>query len=147
MIPLRSGLRRRPLTYFYVHRFARAYVRQLARELDVDSTNLSREPARLEKEGLLQSEIEGRLRCYRINPEYPYLKPVLALLGRSVGVAPTLARALRRIDHIEAACLCGSFAKNQADTSSDIDLLVIGTPEITTLATAIARVERTSNAN
>jgi len=60
MISLRSDLRRKLLTFFYVNRSARAYVRQLAVELQVDSTNLSRELARLEREGLLRSEIEGR---------------------------------------------------------------------------------------
>src|ERR1700747_1506719 len=59
MISLRSELRRKLLTYFYTNRAARVYVRQLASALGVDSTNLSRELARLEREGLLRSEIEG----------------------------------------------------------------------------------------
>jgi len=46
-------------------------VRQLARELDIDSANLSRELARLEKAGLLRSDIEGRLCYYWINRQYP----------------------------------------------------------------------------
>jgi DNA-binding MarR family transcriptional regulator len=60
MISLRSELRRKLLTFFFMNRSARVYVRQLASALDVDSTNLSRELARLESDGLLRSETERR---------------------------------------------------------------------------------------
>jgi DNA-binding MarR family transcriptional regulator len=53
MLSLRSDLRRKVLTFFYLNRKARVYVRQLASDLEVDSTNLSRELKRLEKDGLL----------------------------------------------------------------------------------------------
>src|SRR6266851_1455874 len=96
MISLRSQLRRKLLTYFYVNRSSRAYVRQLARELNVDSTNLSRELARLEQEGLLKSEIEGRQTYYTINPQYPFLKPVFALLQGTIGIRPSITDALKR---------------------------------------------------
>ncbi len=66
---------------------------------------------RLEKEGLLRSEIEGRQRYYSINPQYPHLKAVLSLLQGTVGIVPTLTSALHRVEGIEQAYLCGSFAK------------------------------------
>jgi len=62
MISLRSNLRRKLLTFFYVNRSARVYVRELAGDLHEDSTNVSRELARLEREGLLRSRTEGRKR-------------------------------------------------------------------------------------
>jgi predicted nucleotidyltransferase len=142
MISLRSQLRRKLLTYFYVNRSARPYVRQLAGELNVDSTNLSRELRRLEKEGLLQSEIEGRQTYYTINPRYPYLKPVFALLQGTVGIRPSLAAALERVDGIESAYLYGSFAKEEADDASDIDLLIVGQPDAARLAAEVSRLEK-----
>ena len=51
MLSLRSELRRKVLTFFYMNREGRVYVRQLAAELDADSTNLSRELAQLAREG------------------------------------------------------------------------------------------------
>jgi predicted nucleotidyltransferase len=142
MISLRSSLRRKLLTFFYVNRSARAYVRQLAGALQADSTNLSRELARLEREGLLRSEIEGRQRYYSINRDYPYLKPVFALLQGSVGIEPALKRALQAIDGIESAWLFGSFAKNQADSASDIDLLIVGNPDQVRLASEMQGSEK-----
>jgi predicted nucleotidyltransferase len=142
MINLRSNLRRKVLTFFYVNRSARAYVRQLAVALHADSTNLSRELARLEREGLLRSEMEGRQRYYSINRDYAYLKPVFALLRGSVGIQPTLKRTLETVPGIRSAWIFGSFAKNEADAASDIDLLIVGQPDQARLASEIRTAEK-----
>jgi predicted nucleotidyltransferase len=145
MISLRSQLRRRLLTYWYANRSARVYVRELARTLHVDSTNLSRELARLEREGLLRSEIEGRQRYYKVNSRYPHLKAVFSLLRDTVGLVPTLRSSLQSVDGIERAYLHGSFAKNEADAESDIDLLIVGGPDGASLAAAVSGLEKTLN--
>lgn len=142
MISLRSELRRKLLTYFLVNRTARAYVRQLANQLGVDSTNLSRELARLEREGLLRSTFEGRNRYYSINTQYPFLKAVFSLLEGSVGVVPTLSKSIGQVSGVESAYIYGSFAKGEAESTSDIDLLVVGHPNATQLATEISRAEK-----
>jgi predicted nucleotidyltransferase len=142
MISLRSELRRKVLTFFFVNRSARVYVRQLAGALRADSTNVSRELGRLEREGLLRSETEGRQLYYSVNREYPYLKPVFALLKGTVGVEPTLRRALKPISGIESAWLFGSFAKNEADAASDIDLLIVGQPDQSVLASEVRNAEK-----
>jgi predicted nucleotidyltransferase len=142
MISLRSDLRRKLLTFFYVNRSARPYVRQLAGELQADSTNLSRELARLEREGLLRSETEGRQLYYSINPAYPYLKPLFAMLQGSIGIQPALKHALKRIRGIQSAWIFGSFARNEADAASDIDLLIVGQPDLTRLASETRKAEK-----
>ena len=142
MISLRSELRRKLLTFFYVNRAARVYVRQLANALQADSTNLSRELARLEREGFLRSEPEGRQLYYRLNLAYPFLKPVFAMLQGSIGIEPTLKRALEAVDGVQSAWLFGSFAKNEVDAGSDIDLLILGRPDQMRLAPEVRKAER-----
>ncbi|MFZ0338943.1 MAG: nucleotidyltransferase domain-containing protein, partial [Terracidiphilus sp.] len=142
MISLRSELRRKLLTFFYVNRSARVYVRQLAVALSADSTNVSRELARLEREGFLRSEAEGRQLYYSVNPAYPYLKPVFALLQGTVGIAPALKRALQSVPGIASAWLYGSFAKNEADATSDIDVLIVGQPDQAQLAARMRKAEK-----
>jgi predicted nucleotidyltransferase len=58
---------------------------------------------------------------------------------------PTLTDALRRVKGIESAYLYGSFAQNEADATSDIDLLIIGQPDATGLAAEVSRLEKTLN--
>jgi predicted nucleotidyltransferase len=142
MISLRSELRRRVLTFFFVNRSARVYVRQLAVALGADSTNLSRELARLEREGFLHAERDGRQLYYTVNRDYRYLKPVFALLRGSVGIEPTLKRALENVNGVEQAWIYGSFAKGEADAKSDIDVLIVGRPDQAQLAAEIRETEQ-----
>ena len=142
MFSFRSDLRRKLLTYFYMNRSARVYVRQLAMRLQVDSTNLSRELARLERDGLLRSEIEGRQRYYSLNRQYPHLKAAFSLLQGTIGLEPTLRTALLKVRGIASAYLYGSFAKGEADASSDVDLLIVGHPDASRLADEVARLEK-----
>jgi predicted nucleotidyltransferase/predicted transcriptional regulator with HTH domain len=143
MLSLRSELRRSLLTFFYVNRSARVYVRQLAVALNADSTNVSRELARLAHEGLLRAETEGRQLYYSINRNYPYLKPVFAMLQGSIGIEPELRHALESVSGIQQAWLFGSFAKKEADGASDIDLLLIGEPDQAELALQVPRTAKT----
>jgi predicted nucleotidyltransferase len=142
MLSVRSELRRKVLTFFHMNREARVYVRQLAAALDADSTNLSRELARLAREGFLRSEPEGRQLYYSVNRAYPYLKPIFALLQGSVGIEPTLKRALQPVGGIASAWIFGSFAKGEADAASDIDLLVVGQPDQALLSREVRKAER-----
>jgi predicted nucleotidyltransferase len=142
MFSLRSELRRKLLTFFYVNRKARVYVRQLSVALEADSTNVSRELRRLQKEGLLRSEMEGRQVYYSLNGSYPYLKPLFALLRGSIGIEPALKSALKFVPGIDSAWLVGSFAKGEEDASSDIDLLIVGELDQAWLAQEIRKAEK-----
>ncbi|MGD0008143.1 MAG: nucleotidyltransferase domain-containing protein [Terriglobia bacterium] len=53
-----------------------------------------------------------------------------------------IAQSVKTIEGIEEAYLYGSFARNQQDAASDIDVLVIGTPRGEPLAEAIRKLER-----
>jgi predicted nucleotidyltransferase len=60
----------------------------------------------------------------------------------TLGAAPLIAQILKRIEGIDEAYLYGSFASNQQDAASDIDVLVIGSPREEVLAQAVRTLER-----
>ena len=96
-----------------------------------------------ENRGLfLRAEPEGRQLYYSVNRAYPYLKPVFALLQGSVGIEPTLKRALQPVGGIVSAWIFGSFAKGEADAASDIDLLIVGRPDQGLLSREIRKAEK-----
>lgn len=66
-----SGLRVKLLGWLFTHHDERYFVRQLTGLLREDSTNISRELARLEKLGILTCEKEGRQKYYQANPRCP----------------------------------------------------------------------------
>jgi predicted nucleotidyltransferase len=142
MFDLRSKARQRLLVYYFTNPTARHHLRDLAGRLHIDPSNLSRELRRLEDDGLFGSEVSGRQKYFRLNPKYPLFKEVRSMVAKTVGAAPLLAQSLKTIEGIEEAYLFGSFARNQQDAASDIDLLVIGVPSGEALAEAMGKLER-----
>ena len=68
-----SKLRAKVLGWLFSHPDERYFVRQLTALLDADSTNVSRELARLEKTGILVSTTEGQQKYYQANRQSPLL--------------------------------------------------------------------------
>jgi predicted nucleotidyltransferase len=141
MFDLRSKTRQRLLAYYVTNPTARLHLRDLAERLNVDPSNLSKELVRLEREGLFRSEVSGRQKYFQLNREYPLFAEVRSIVSKTIGAPSVLAQSLKRIEGIEEAYLYGSFANNQQDARSDIDVLVIGTPPEQVLAEAIRKIE------
>ena len=142
MFELRSTTRRRLLAYYFTNPTARLHVRDLAKHLDVDPSNLSKELARLEREGLFRSEMNGRQKYFQLNREYPLFNEVRSIVAKTVGAVPLLTDSLRKIQGIQEAYLYGSFARNQQVAASDIDVLVIGEPKPEILAEVARKLEQ-----
>jgi predicted nucleotidyltransferase len=142
MLDLRSKARQRLLAYYFTNPAARHHLRDLADRLSIDPSNLSRELRRLERDGLFRSEVSGRQKYFQLNREYPLFREVRSIIAKTIGAAPLIARSVKTIDGIEEAYLYGSFARNQQDAASDIDVLVIGKPNGETLAEVMGKLER-----
>src|SRR5579863_1807976 len=142
MLELRSKARRKLLAYYFTNPAARHHLRDLAQRLNVDPSNLSKELGRLEREGVFRAEVSGRQKYFQLNRGYPLFKEVRSIVTKTIGAAPLLAEALKKIDGIEEAHLYVSFASGRQDAASDIDVLGIGTPRGDVLAEAVRKLER-----
>ena len=142
MFDFRSKARQQLLAYYFTNPTARHHLRDLAGRLSVDPSNLSKELGRLEHEGLFRSEVSGRQKYFQLNPEYPLFDEVRKIIAKTIGAAPLITQSLKKIEGIDEAYLYGSFARNQQDAGSDIDVLVIGIPREEALAHAMQRLER-----
>jgi predicted nucleotidyltransferase len=142
MLDLRSKARQRLLAYYFTNPTARHHLRDLAERLSIDPSNLSKELRRLEREGLFRSEVSGRQKYFQLNREYPLFDEVRGIVAKTIGAIPLIAQSLKKVEGVEEACLYGSFARNQQDAASDIDVLVIGNPKGEALAGAMQKLER-----
>ena len=142
MLGFRSRARRQLLAYYFTNPTARHHLRDLAARLAIDPSNLSKELGRLEREGLFRSEVSGRQKYFQLNREYPLFDEVRKIVAKTIGAAPVITQSLQRIEGIDEAYLYGSFASNQQDAASDIDVLVIGAPREEVLAQSMRRLER-----
>ena len=82
------------LGWLFTHPDERYFVRQLTVLLGEDSTNVSRELARLEKTGILILTTEGKQKYYKVNAQNPIFNELHGLIRKTVGVADVLRLAL-----------------------------------------------------
>jgi len=139
---LGSGLRAKILGWLFTHHDERYFVRQLTGLLREDSTNISRELARLEKMGLLRCEKEGRQKYYQADPHSPIFSELRDLVVKTVGIADAVRDALEPVDgKIRAAFIYGSFARGDESASSDVDVLIVGNVKFSEIVSALGTVQ------
>ena len=122
-----SRLRARLLGWLMTHPDERYFVRQLTGILGADSTNVSRELARLAGLGILTARQEGRQKYFQVDPRSPLFPELRGLAVKTAGVADVLREALApAAGRIAAAFVFGSVAEGRANVRSDVDILVVG---------------------
>jgi len=138
-----SRLRAKALGWFLSHPDERFFVRQLESLLGEDSTNLSRELARLSALGILAHQSEGRQKYYQANRRSPIFSDLQQLVLKTSGVADLLRAALMPLKaRIRTAFVFGSVAKGEPSAESDVDLMVVGGVTLRELVSALAEAQR-----
>lgn len=121
-------------------------ISELSAATGIPQATVSREVARLEESGLLRSARRGRLRLVQANEQLPYYPELRALLVKTIGPAAVLRQHLAGITGIDSAFIFGSWAARhngeRGPAPNDIDLLVIGNPELDALYAACREAER-----
>jgi len=142
MLDLKSKSRQKLLAFYFTNPLTRLHLRDLAARLHIDPSNLSKELRRLERGGLFRSEVVGRQKYFQLNRKYSLFNEVRNIIAKTIGAIPLMGQSLKSIAGIEEAWLFGSFARNQQDAASDIDVLVIGAPNSGSLAMSMEKLER-----
>jgi predicted nucleotidyltransferase len=137
-----SKLRARVLGWFFTHVDERFFVRQLESLLKEDSTNLSRELARLESLRILVSEREGRQKYFKVNKSSPIFEEMKGLILKTAGVAGVIKSALEKVEGIKYAFLFGSFARDVEKPESDVDLMVVGKAHLDQIEDILSKIEQ-----
>lgn len=120
-------------------------VTDLAERAGLAYPTAHREVTRLIDAAILSERHVGRTRLIRANPESPLVRPLREILTVVGGPVVILAEELARIDGVQTAFLYGSFADrllgNGGPSPQDIDLMVIGEPDVDAVYEACERVE------
>ncbi len=142
MISLRSKITIKLLDYYFLNPDAQVYINELARILEVDPKNTETKLKELEKAGLFKSEFRGKQRYFFLAKDNPVLKHYRQIFLKTHGIEKRLKDALNGIKGIKEAYLFGSYASNKMDSSSDIDLLAIGTHSVLELQRVVAKLQK-----
>ncbi|MBD0292904.1 MAG: MarR family transcriptional regulator [Jiangellaceae bacterium] len=108
--------------------------------------SVHREIERAERAGLVSSRRIGNTRLVRANTASPFYASLTDLLTRAFGVPATLAAALRSVVGVEEAYLFGAWAAYHGRAGDerpggDVDLLVLGRPDRSSLYEALGAAE------
>lgn len=118
---------------------------ELAQRAGVPYASAHREVARLLDASILTERTIGRTRLIRANEASPLVPPLTEILQITAGPVPLLRRELSTIPGIDVAFIYGSFAARTLDVDgaapNDIDLMVIGEPDVTAVYDACTRLE------
>jgi predicted nucleotidyltransferase len=103
------------------------YANEIARWAQIGKGSLMRELDRLQRAGVLTLVRQGNQTHYQANPDCPIYAELLGIARKTFGIADPLRQALQPFaEQITWAFVYGSIAKDQANASSDIDLMLIG---------------------
>lgn len=120
-----SKTRIKLLVKFFLNSENRGYLRNLEQEFGESSNAIRVELNRLEKAGLLDSEISGNRKYFQANTTHPLYKDINSIIKKVIGIDQLVDKITSQIGDLEAAYITGDFAKGS--DSKLIDLVLIGT--------------------
>ena len=144
MIPLRSKVSRKILSYYFLNPSKRHYINELARLLELDPKNLHSKLVEFERLGIFCSEYHGKERFFFLNKTFPLLKAYKEIVLNIGGLEVSLRGALSLLSGLKEAYIFGSYAKGNMDEHSDIDLLAIGKHSSLELQKLVSPIKKSS---
>lgn len=142
LLPLfRSPQQERLLAELFVFAQEPISLSELARRAGTSRGGAHKEVERLEASGLIISKTLGKTRLIEANQGSPLYADLRGLLTKALGPEPLLREALTEVEGIDEAFIFGSWADPGVSAPQDIDLMVIGDPDITHVYDVVSSVE------
>jgi len=138
----KSKIRQDLLALFFTNPSQKYYLRELQRLLDYSAGSIRRELLRFQKDNLFNTNRIGNLLFYSINTNHPLFKEIKSIVSKTVGIEGGLKKVLSSIGGVKIAFIYGSFASKKEKAASDIDLMIIGNPNTSSLNEKIAELEK-----
>ena len=142
MISLRSKVAIKLLDYYFLNPDAQHYINELARILGLDPKNTETKLKEFEKNGLFKSEFRGKERYFFLAKDSPLLEHYRQIFLKTYGIEKRLKDMLRDIKGLKEAYIFGSYANDSMDSSSDIDILAIGSHSVLELQKVIVKLQK-----
>jgi predicted nucleotidyltransferase len=141
-LPLfRSPEQERLLGELFVFADSAISLTELASRAGTSLGGAHKEVERLESSGLVKTTPVGRSRLIEANESSPVYPDLRGLLLKTLGPEPLLRSALTDVDGIREAFIYGSWADPARRSPADIDVLVVGEPDVGAVYDAASAVE------
>jgi predicted nucleotidyltransferase len=130
------------LRLFFTNPDQTFYIQEIGRILDKKPGVFQRNLYDMEREGILISEYKANARYFRANKDYPLYKEYKSIVFKTIGVVGSIKEILKKAGPIDFSFLYGSFAKGKENYLSDIDLVIIGSPDENKIIRNIEKLEK-----
>ncbi len=117
------------------------HLREIARRAGVPLQAAQREIDLLEEIGLISRQRRGKQVFIGVKIDHPLFPDLRSLLLKSDGLAVPLRQALKGIEGVDIAAVYGSVASGTDTGESDIDLLIVGSPDELEIHEIVSSVE------
>jgi predicted nucleotidyltransferase len=122
-----GAYRRQILSLLLLHSDESLYVREIGRLANVPAGSLHRELKLLSEAGLLQRSQTGNQVRYQVDRSCPIQEELASIFRKTAGLADVLREALAPLaGKIHLALIFGSVAQGKERSTSDVDVLVVG---------------------
>ena len=103
------------------------YLRQIVRAAGGGMGAIQRELGQLVQAGILRRTVRHKQVYFQAESACPIFEELRSIVTKTFGIADVLCAALAALDdRIELAFLFGSIARGEAQSGSDVDLLIVG---------------------
>lgn len=133
------------LTIFLTNPEKEYYIRELARMTGITLPSISQEIKNLEAADFVRGIKRGKSLFYQVNKTHPLYTELKSIIYKTTALGDVLRDALAPISGIDAVLIYGSIAKDTERRGSDIDILIIGTPDEDAIYRVISEMEEKTN--
>lgn len=137
----RSRARQRILALLFDRPERGTHLRGISRAVGASAGTTARELERLVDAGLVTRSTEGRQVYFQAAADSPLFDAVRTIVRRTVGAPDVLRRHLAGLRDIERAFIYGSYARGEETPASDVDLMIVGSPDADELTDRVGAAE------
>ena len=129
------------LKLFFTNPDKAFYMQEVGRILNKKPGIFQRTLNNLVSEGILESEYKANARYFKVNRDYPLFKELKNIVFKTVGIKGSIEDVLKEVSNIKLAFIYGSYARAKEDYLSDIDIVIIGSPNEDDLVNRLDKLE------
>ncbi|MGB9719645.1 MAG: nucleotidyltransferase domain-containing protein [Candidatus Anstonellales archaeon] len=120
-------------------------IRGIAKKIGSTPAHVRKELKNLEEIGILKKEKIANALIYSTNEKCPFIDELRVMLLKIKGAHILIKKEISKISGIDCAFIFGSYAFGKMDEHSDIDLFIIGKPDMKKLNSALFELEKKIN--
>ena len=128
-----SSVRINVLKVLLTHPNDQYHIRAIVRKVGAEINAVRRELSRLEDIGLLVKRRSSNRIYYRVNTNSTYYPDLLSLVSKDMGIGKIIVENAKKLGDIRFAMLSTGFIRGRESTVLDVDLFIVGKPDITLL--------------